>query len=148
MSHAPDEYIVHLMNIENIFHQLFDNLLENERFQEAIQNSLNTYNDELFQKTDEFQIDLTSQQLIPYGEDMETTSICQICLETMLHGEWIYRLPCQHSYHKDCLQKSIEHQHYECPLCKHAIPIRKKVLWTEEEYEQDGHRIQLLSNSI
>jgi hypothetical protein len=37
----------------NIFSVLFDSFIENDRFNEAVQNSMDSYNEELFRKKEE-----------------------------------------------------------------------------------------------
>lgn len=125
---------------ENVFNVLFDNILENERFQEAVSNSINTYNDEIFNSMDEFVIDCS------YELNKATDEKCYICLECMEENEKIYKLECSHIFHKSCLDKSISHQHYNCPLCKHKIKVKKKINWSDE-YENEGHKIKLISKN-
>jgi len=124
---------------ENVFNVFFDNLLENERFQEAVTNSINTYNDEIFNKNDEYYIDLKTNI-----NDCEKQ--CLICLELISVSENVYTLECSHIFHKECLDTSIEHQHYECPLCKHKIKVKSKIHW-KDEYENNGHTIKLISKN-
>jgi hypothetical protein len=127
------------ITLEGIFNALFDNLLDNERFQEAVSNSMNTYNEEIFKKNNDFVIDL---QAIPCQKETK----CLICLESILFNEMTYPLECLHLFHKSCLEQSIEHQHYECPLCKCKINIKKRIK-LEDEYENNGHYIKLITKN-
>ncbi|EDV22604.1 uncharacterized protein TRIADDRAFT_59008 [Trichoplax adhaerens] len=45
---------------------------------------------------------------------------CPICLETFLSGEDIRITPCQHEFHKKCVDLWFE-ENYTCPLCKSNI---------------------------
>jgi hypothetical protein len=123
--------------IDNVFNALFDNLLENERFQEAVSNSINTYNDEIFNKTDEYM--MQDLPILNYKEEK-----CLICLDEINKNELIYKLKCKHIFHKDCLNESIQHQHYDCPLCKTKLDLKKKINW-QDEYENEGHKIKIVS---
>jgi hypothetical protein len=35
------------------------------------------------------------------------------------------RLPCNHSYHEDCVRKWLRLQH-TCPTCRHALPMNSE----------------------
>jgi hypothetical protein len=44
---------------------------------------------------------------------------CPICLETM-RGRGCSRLPCEHVYHTECVQKWWE-RHASCPYCRMSV---------------------------
>lgn len=116
----------------NIFTILFDNVAETDRMNEAIENSLNTYNDELFKRKENVYITIEAKNL-------QSDKLCFICLE-QLTGK-VYELGCGHIFHQGCLDRAISHQHYQCSICKSAIPIQQS---KKEEYEnENGHRIAL-----
>lgn len=48
------------------------------------------------------------------GEDAE----CTICMCTVEHGDEIRELQCNHLFHAACLDRWIELNHLECPLCR------------------------------
>lgn len=53
---------------------------------------------------------------------------CTICCEAVKSNEYVRTLPCQHDYHKRCIDKWLyvsinENEDITCPLC------RKKILW-------------------
>lgn len=121
----------------NIISLMFDNLFENDRYNEAIQNSLNTYHEEIFSLKDEYKIDNVSFKLQIIDENQ---SKCFICLENFQINDDIYKLECNHIFHKECLDDSIKHQHYECCLCKHSIKVIEKKIDTYEN--ENGHIIQ------
>ncbi|KAH8648511.1 hypothetical protein BX600DRAFT_475363 [Xylariales sp. PMI_506] len=50
-----------------------------------------------------------------------STPICTICLEVLSAKCDIYDLPCQHVYHKPCLEKWIAGNHPSCPLCRKSV---------------------------
>ena len=118
----------------NIFSVLFDSFIENDRFNEAVQNSMDSYNEELFRKKEEFVVDLEAQE----PDTLVMDKKCFICLELL--GDKIYLLPCGHCYHKDCLDDAMAHQHYKCSLCNAEIP-KKKNTSREELQNENGHTI-------
>ena len=46
-----------------------------------------------------------------------------------IDGELIYKLPCRHCYHVNCVTQWLE-SHNTCPMCRYKMPTEKK---TEEE---------------
>jgi SUMO ligase MMS21 Smc5/6 complex component len=119
----------------NLFNVLFDNIIENDRFNEAIQNSMETFNKELFKKIDEYEIDKSAIKYI------DSVHKCFICLE--INDENIIELPCSHKFHYDCINTSVLHQHYKCPLCHSDIP--RKTILKEENINNAGHIISYLN---
>ncbi|XP_038885922.1 E3 ubiquitin-protein ligase RING1-like [Benincasa hispida] len=47
---------------------------------------------------------------------------CRICLDELMNGMEVTRLPCAHVYHRDCIVKWLETSHL-CPLCRYAMPL-------------------------
>ncbi|XP_058093157.1 probable E3 ubiquitin-protein ligase XERICO [Magnolia sinica] len=47
---------------------------------------------------------------------------CSVCLTRFEPESEINRLPCEHFFHKDCLEKWLEYQHVTCPLCRSPLP--------------------------
>jgi len=46
---------------------------------------------------------------------------CVICLERMVVGEEVIRMPCFHVYHKDCIIRWLDRNHF-CPFCHFKLP--------------------------
>ncbi len=109
------------MDFNDFFNMLVEETIENNILNTAIENSLQSYNDDLFKKKNEYIIDCQSQRM----EEMPKKEICYICLEECKTRSVVYRLPCGHFFHKSCLDQAISHQHYHCPVCKDKIPIKK-----------------------
>jgi len=147
----------------SIFSNIFNNIIEVDRFNEAVQNSMETYNEELFKKVDDHTIDLPIVQSIPSSSRVSACFICTAELdpvadedlfETTDKKNGFYELPCHHVYHASCLQEAVAHQHYKCCLCQEKIPLVSKeekpctATIKEEEYNQNGHRITISSSFL
>ncbi|KAK4511342.1 GrpE, mitochondrial [Mucor velutinosus] len=50
-------------------------------------------------------------------------SNCVICLEPFENGDVLRRLPCNHEYHRDCVDVWLTKKCGSCPLCLHYIEI-------------------------
>ncbi|CAH9079220.1 unnamed protein product [Cuscuta epithymum] len=68
------------------------------------------------------------------GEEGEKPE-CVICLEELAIGGVAKEMPCQHRYHKDCIEKWLG-IHGSCPVCRYEMPpeVEKK------EKNSDGVR--------
>eukprot|EP01087_Luapelamoeba_hula_P012363 TRINITY_DN3440_c0_g1_i1.p1 TRINITY_DN3440_c0_g1~~TRINITY_DN3440_c0_g1_i1.p1 ORF type:complete len:561 (-),score=114.04 TRINITY_DN3440_c0_g1_i1:75-1757(-) len=66
---------------------------------------------------------LTFQQI---SEDEEKDTNCPICLMEFVEGDEIRKLRCVHVYHKDCIDKWLEH-HETCCVCMRPLhdPLMK-----------------------
>lgn len=56
------------------------------------------------------------------AHDSET--MCSICLGDLCHGDTCCTTPCQHVFHKDCLDTWVRQRNH-CPLCVQKIPLHK-----------------------
>ncbi|GAN07602.1 hypothetical protein MAM1_0168c07102 [Mucor ambiguus] len=50
-------------------------------------------------------------------------SNCVICLDSFENGDVLRRLPCNHEYHRDCVDVWLTKKCGSCPLCLHYIEI-------------------------
>ncbi|CEP16643.1 hypothetical protein [Parasitella parasitica] len=50
-------------------------------------------------------------------------SSCVICLDPFENGDVLRRLPCNHEYHRDCVDVWLTKKCGSCPLCLHHIQI-------------------------
>merc|ERR1712159_29923 len=55
------------------------------------------------------------------GED------CVICLEEFKQGDKIRILPCSHEYHSECIDRWLQTQTQQCPMCKHDVTHANEV---------------------
>ena len=46
---------------------------------------------------------------------------CNICLEDMIAGEEVVVLPCDHTYHSNCILTYLEEYNYKCPICRKEV---------------------------
>ncbi|RKP34239.1 hypothetical protein BJ085DRAFT_7432, partial [Dimargaris cristalligena] len=43
---------------------------------------------------------------------------CHICLDPLTEGQLARQLPCQHTFHQECIDKWLVQFSSRCPLCK------------------------------
>lgn len=60
-------------------------------------------------------------QLVDLVVESQEDYECSICLKKMESGETLNQLPCQHKFHKDCVQLWLKKIN-SCPLCRHELP--------------------------
>merc|ERR1712172_163982 len=48
-------------------------------------------------------------------------SSCAICLDDFQRGEELRLLPCEHAYHRHCIDPWLAKQSELCPMCKQSI---------------------------
>lgn len=120
-------------------YRLMETLIENRLFRQTVENSMETYNNELFRKRDDVRLSVqgspwTAEEDGATGEDERK---CYICLEVVEVGNMVVRLECKHVFHKHCVENAVAHQHFRCPLCRSAIPTHD----VETNTNSSGHRI-------
>ena len=76
---------------------------------------------------------------------LEYGDICTICINNFLDNMEIYRTPCEHIFHKDCLNKYLKKINKKnkltCPNCNQNLLINKKFL--KLRHENENERIKL-----
>lgn len=100
-----------------------EEVMERQLLDFAVNNSMETYHQELF-AADPTRKALLEPEVLTETLDDE----CHLCLEDMRAGESVARLTCGHVFHASCTQELVAHQHVACPLCRKSIPL-----------EQSGH---------
>lgn len=107
-------------------YMLVESLFERELFRRTLENSMETYNNELFQKKKDRRLVSTPYELTKEEHDaIEGEKRCYICLEGMKLGEKVVKLACNHLYHHECAQDAVAHQHSRCPLCRSEIAVEE-----------------------
>ncbi|KAF8377257.1 hypothetical protein HHK36_030632 [Tetracentron sinense] len=72
---------------------------------------------------------------------------CAVCLSKFREGEKMRELKCNHVFHKDCLDKWLQHDSATCPLCRSSVLPEKigvERLESENEGEYDGSDEELI----
>ena len=62
---------------------------------------------------------------------------CAVCYEEFAPGAEVFKLPCTHIFHVDCLSGWIT-SHNTCPLCRHSMPTRSD----EREREESRRAVE------
>ena len=77
---------------------------------------------------------------------LEYGDICTICINNFLDNMEIYRTPCEHIFHKDCLNKYLKKINKKnkltCPNCNQNLLINKKFLKLRHENENEGMKLK------
>lgn len=127
------------------FISLLNSILEEDHYQQTISYSMETFQEELFRKRTDLRADNLVEGIFSETEAAEpiVDKKCYICLEDLRPGQMFSRLPCNHRFHKACMDELVSHQHKTCPLCRVALPIVEKTEnGPDSRHEtQDGHRI-------
>ncbi|RDY07009.1 E3 ubiquitin-protein ligase RHA2A, partial [Mucuna pruriens] len=76
---------------------------------------------------------------------------CRVCLSEFEEGEKVRKLKCQHTFHRDCLDKWLQQYWATCPLCrKQVVPHdvvfkhRQHQNQTEAAFNGNDQQIPLL----
>ena len=96
----------------NPINQIYGNILTN-RFSIAAENDLNVFPDR-----EELKEEVMTLKLYIKGEDGNLEApLCCICQENIVKDKLIYKLPCNHFFHKFCARKWFKEKK-ECPYCR------------------------------
>ena len=55
-------------------------------------------------------------KVVEFEEGKEEVE-CAVCTEVIKEGAKVYKLPCKHVFHKECIDKWLE-EHKNCPNCR------------------------------
>jgi hypothetical protein len=82
------------------------------------------------------------------SEEDATPCECSICLDDLLHGDHVRRLPCNHVYHSNCIAKWLVERHSTCPLCKFDLmPHDDNDDIDDDDDDDDNEAISVIENS-
>ncbi|KAH7565796.1 hypothetical protein ACOSQ2_022172 [Xanthoceras sorbifolium] len=62
-----------------------------------------------------------SYKKINYNNNNNNKVECAVCLSDFEDGEKVRRLKCQHTFHKDCLDRWLQQYLATCPLCRTKV---------------------------
>lgn len=73
-----------------------------------------------------------TEKKIEVLEDPSRDYHCTICFDTNTQAHNDVTLSCNHTFHKDCLERHIESNKEVCPMCRHPIEVElleRRPLW-------------------
>ncbi|KAK9675919.1 hypothetical protein RND81_11G041500 [Saponaria officinalis] len=65
---------------------------------------------------------------------------CVICLEEMSVGSVMKKMPCQHGFHENCIDKWLG-IHGSCPVCRYKMPVDEEEESQKSEERENGQRV-------
>ena len=85
---------------------------------------------------------LSPMKLKDYGE-------CPICLDNILGSATMYKTPCDHMFHKSCIQ-DWKTKDITCPCCREVMSTAKKVILPAiaNRHQFNSTRTATLINSL
>lgn len=137
---------------------MLDYLGFSEMYENTLQQSLDTYHQELFRKQHDTDCTIYGRLLSETDLESSVENKCFICLENYAIGHYVTTLLCMHSFHSRCLYDAICHQHKQCPLCRTNLVYEtihtEKVLSVPPHlkqvsniiFTQNGHQITFHSD--
>ncbi|KAJ3682966.1 hypothetical protein LUZ60_013193 [Juncus effusus] len=69
---------------------------------------------------------------------IEEITSCPVCMEEFAVGEEVRQMPCNHSFHQECILSWLE-MHSTCPVCRYQMPV-EEVKEQEEGNTEDRER--------
>ena len=78
--------------------------------------------------------------LLPSKPETFGHNSCSICLDEYEVGEHIRVLPCQHTFHSDCIFPWLTERSPTCPLCK--------AMFEAVKYDEEGHEEEDDANTV
>jgi len=108
--HQLEQQYINNGNIHNNMINVLNNLL----------NGLNQpmYNQENVKVTTDEE-DIMKLKTTTLKENLEDK--CTVCMGSMIKDEIITELPCNHNFHKDCIEPYLKEYTYKCPVCREEV---------------------------
>lgn len=124
-------------NLFTTFLEFMETFIEADNISEAMNNSFDTYCNEIFRRNDTIQITIPVKTFsdISHKDDIK----CFICLDQFENTDRIYELRCGHVFHCDCLTEAARFQHSNCPLCRTALPVET----SDSIVNEAGHHVSI-----
>lgn len=129
----------HMLDIIFIMPQAMARNLINPALPNALDQLLNTILS-TFRLADPHDVPLpmTSDALASLPEkrysELTNTSmndICSVCQENFNNDEIVKILPCNHYFHKDCIEQWLSNYHHKCPICRMPCGDHRALLDSE-----------------
>lgn len=98
------------------------NSIEAEIMNETFEMQTKTKNQGVTQET----INKTLGSYQKYKPDMEWETNCSICLESYQPTKYVRKLPCNHKYHKVCIDKWFKSSSFSCPVCRKDFNVEEE----------------------
>lgn len=125
------------MNFFDEIDEYFTQIIEDSLLNSVMQQSVDSYHNDLFKKNEMLKINLS-----PSVFSKKNSETCFICYCPFQENEIVYDLSCNHTFHKECLDKAVLFQHTKCAICRKDIPIHENNLTnSRKETNQNGHMI-------
>ena len=129
-------------NLFTTFLEFMETFIESDNMTEAVNNSFETYRNELFKRNDTIQISIPIKKFSDISRNDEIK--CFICLDQFVKTDTIYELKCGHVFHSDCLTEAARFQHCNCPLCRTALPVES----LDSIVNEAGHHVSIMYTGI
>ena len=71
--------------------------------------------DEEFNNLEKIKYDETNE------EHKKNISICNICLEKIIHDDSCIKLKCNHYFHSNCIESWLKEHSNKCPVCREEV---------------------------
>lgn len=110
-----------LINNTNIVNQILSNMTN------IVNNTNNTQEDVNITMDKD---DIDNLEILKYSSDKNTS--CSICLMDVEKDDEIFKIKCDHFFHKDCLEKWLSDYNYLCPICRTELGKSKAHIDNED----------------
>ena len=85
--------------------------------------------------------ELAKLQVVSFSELQTDDKSCSICLDEFVPESQLYIIPCNHLFHKECLEGWVA-ENYKCPVCRCEI-AKYKVDKEEDEEDENEEPFEL-----
>jgi len=105
----------------NLHYILNNNIITNFVYNYINRNIIDNNNNNDNNDDEELNTRLTEEEvnrLSIITNEEESEDNCSICFENISIGSMIYRIPCNHKFHINCLKPHLINYNRKCPLCR------------------------------
>ena len=102
------------LNVINIFSDIMNSVDTNNYNPNEYEDVVVTLDDKDYDKLQTIKYsDLNNK------EDDDEDKKCSICLVEFENDDMLIKLPCNHYFHKGCIEEWLKEYDYKCPVCRH-----------------------------